>query len=473
MALLGQSLPASSQSETGLSSCYQTGGGLEICRTNGEPEGVFFATPSCQFAYDVQVMRLRSRMAPGPLQVIYHAEPRREVSRRPRGAPACDGTQRALDPALGGSVRIGRQTEPLATTMPPSDYRFWPMLVEEARPRRRSRRRGRVAPEQGREEIRAAASAREGSGGRNPMAVAGRDWAGDDYTYLFMVASETVGQSRRNVLIQGRTYDFASLDVKSRDPETGTVSWAAYGTPAPQRRRSRREAPGMPPLAPVTDETGKAITANCASEGFDVRGLVGSISVVDQVYHYFYTDVLPSDCNEPASKRRMGLYLRTSRDVTPEKAWSSAKLVLEGLPADTLVRVGLGRGMDRWALAYSCSRPAAAPGGPVSDICLQYTDGRSIDSIGALKLYAEPASAGRSPAYLGLRTGGDGGGRYGREGFNWMTDRYGNLDTPSTFPTKGGFLVWLDRLAPRSDGTEGSTLYGRPLFWSTWTVRER
>ena len=40
-------------------------------------------------------------------------------------------------------------------------------------------------------------------------------------------------------------------------------------------------------------------------------------------------------------------------------------LMLSGLPADTLIRVGLARGMESWALAYSCKRPSNAPGGPV------------------------------------------------------------------------------------------------------------
>ena len=474
--LAGLSGPLRAQPETEAPRCYQTGGGLDICRSANEPEGVFFTPSPCQFAYDVQIMRLKTRIAPGPLEMIYHSEPRREQKRRGK-EEACDGSLRALDPAIGGSLKMGRQSEPLATTMPPSDYRFWIRVAAEEPPHRHRQRRGRRTPEEGRAEIRMLAASREGSGGRNPMAVAGRDWAGDDYTYVFMVASETIGQSRRNVLIQGRTYDFTSLDVRSRDSESGIEDWVPFGAEVPKRRRTRRGAgsssTGAPPLAPVTDETGKAITGNCAAEGFDVRGLVGSISVVDQVYHYFYTDVLPSDCNEPAGKRRMGLYLRTSRDVTQEKAWSSAKLVLDGLPADTLIRVGLARGMDRWALAYTCSRPASAAGGPVSDICLHYTADRTIEAISALSLFSEPVSAARSPAYLGLRSGGDGGERFGREGFNWMTDRYGNLDTPTTYPTKSGFLTWLDRTAPRSDGSEGSSLYGRPLFWATWTVRVR
>ena len=52
-----------------------------------------------------------------------------------------------------------------------------------------------------------------------------------------------------------------------------------------------------------------------------------------------------------------------------------------------------------------------------------------------------------------------------------MTDRYGNLDVPDSLSAKSGFLTWLDRLAPRRDGGAVSTLYGRPVYWGTWTVR--
>ena len=496
---------AKAQAESTVPACYATGGGaLEICRSEGEPEGVFYAPPACRFAYDVQILRLKARSAPGPLQVVHHAEPSRGASRG-RDAPDCETDLRATDATIGGSVRTGRVSEQLAEAMPPTDYRFWAMQPrqearqqtrrearsearrqarEERRSQRRDRRRGREAGETRREEIRAAALvAREGSAGRDPMTVAGRDWAGDEYHYLFMIASEAIGEKRRNVLIQGRTIDFERIEVRGRVEDSDTVDWVPFGEQEteepPQRRRGRRgrgrapTSPAPPALAPVLDEAGNPITGSCAAEGFDARGLVGSISVVDQTYHYFYADVLPADCDAPPAKRRMGLYLRTSKDVTAGKAWSGATTVVEGLPPDTLVRVGKAKAMERWVLAYSCFRPANAPGGPVADICLHYTADLSVEAIKALPLFFEPASAARSGAYLGLRSGGDGSGRYGRDGFFWMTDRYGNLATPASYPTKGGFLTWLDRYAPRADGSEGSTLYGRPVYWSTWTVRGR
>lgn len=476
LAATGLPRPASAETENSLPACYPTAGGaLEICRSLGEPEGLLFAPPPCAFAYGVQILRLKWRGAPGPLQFVYHAEPKRETRRGHRGAEdGCPGDLRATDPSLGGTLRTGRQAEQLVATMPPSAYRFWAgQATSGEAPRRKKRRRGRRAREEQPQEIRMVAAAEEASGARDPMTVAGRDWAGDDTYAVLMLATETNDQGRRHVLIQARTADFEHFDLRTRD-ESGATAWTPFGEEASQpRRRGRRNAPSAPALAPVLDEAGKPITGHCAAQGAESRGLVGSVSVVDQTYYYFYTDVLPSDCGEPAAKRRMGLYLRTSKDVMAERSWSAPRMIIEGLPPDTLMRVAKAKGMERWAVAYSCFRPANAPGGPVADVCLQYTATLAPGAIAGLTLFSEPVGAVRSPAFLGLRSGGDGSGRYGRDGFFWMTDRYGNLDTPSIYPGKDGFLTWLDRQAPRSDGSEGSSLYGRPVYWSTWSVRTR
>ncbi|GMA79104.1 hypothetical protein GCM10025880_55210 [Methylorubrum aminovorans] len=108
----------------GSSACYATGGGaLEICRSADEAEGVFAVPPPCRFVHDVQILRLKDTGPPGPLQVIYRAEPPRGSGRR--GEEACPSDLRASDSAAGGAVRIGRQIEALATILPPTDPRFW------------------------------------------------------------------------------------------------------------------------------------------------------------------------------------------------------------------------------------------------------------------------------------------------------------------------------------------------------------
>ena len=221
----------------------------------------------------------------------------------------------------------------------------------------------------------------------------------------------------------------------------------------------------------MVDEAGKPVTSACAAPAFETHGLAGSISVVDRTYHYVYTDVLPEDCGLAPEKRRTGLFLRTAQDLSGPKVWSTARKLAGPLPPGTLVRVARAKGMQRWAVSYTCQRPANAPGGPVADICLQYTADLNLDGIGALKLYADPVEAGRSAAYLGLRSGGDGSGRYDRSAHFWMTDAEGNLDTPAIYPNKAGFLTWLDRLAPTASGRDASSLYGRPVYWATWTVR--
>jgi hypothetical protein len=490
LAAAAWALPAWAQGDAA-PTCFLTGGGaLEICRGGGEAEGVFFTPRPCEFAGNVQLLRLTGITgAPGPLQAVYQGETPAEAR---RGGEAC-AARRATNPLDGGSVRSGRLPEQLATTMPPTRHRLWEMARAVARSEtraetRRERRRGRRGRPEAAAATPAAEPAAEGIAARNPMVITGRDWAGDEYYYVFLLATAPTEGGNRHVLIQARTFDFERFDIRGKEAAPkekplqdtgsreadGALVWTPFLPEAedkPRGRRRSREA-GNPSPSAVIDEAGKPIIGNCPGQGFDTHGLVGSISVVDQLYHYFYTDVLPADCNEPALKRRMGLYLRTSRDLAGDRVWSAARLVAEPLPAQSLVRVAKAKGMDRWAVSYACNRPANAPGGPVADLCVQYTPDLSVGSLASLTWFAAPVTAMRSPAYLGLRSGGDGSGRFGRSQHFWMTDRYGNLDTPASFPAKAGFLTWLDRLAPGQEGTGASTVFGRPVYWGTWSVRQ-
>lgn len=147
----------------GSSACYVTGGGaLEICRSDDEAEGVYAVPPPCRFVHDVQIMRLKDAGAPGPLQVIYRAEPPRGSGRR--GEDSCPTDLRATDPAAGGAVRIGRQIEALATVLPPTDPRFWSEGLKGSGPTRaeQPRRRSRASRQARREARRAAREARQG-----------------------------------------------------------------------------------------------------------------------------------------------------------------------------------------------------------------------------------------------------------------------------------------------------------------------
>jgi hypothetical protein len=457
-------------------SCYRTGGGgLEICREGSEAEGVLISPAPCAFVRGVQILRLARSEAPGPLQAVFQGQT--PIASRRRDEPCPE--RRATDSRDGGSLRTGRTLEALATTLPPSAERFWVDLPDE-----RARTRGWSEP----------TPAAEGIGPRDPIAVSGRDWAGEAYSYVFLLGQERVGVAggqeddakgrrgrrkterdgsadgpadvRRRVQIEARTLDFQTFEIRTRTADGYGLDWTPFeaGT-----GRGRSEPPTP---AAVIDETGKPVASACTAPAFETHGLAGSISIVDRTYHYFYTDVLPEDCGLAPEKRRTALYLRTSQDLAGQKVWSAAKKLAGPLPPGTLVRVGRAKGMQRWAVSYTCQRPANAPGGPVADICLQYTADMSLDGIGALKLYADPVEAGRSPAYLGLRSGGDGSGRYDRSAHFWMTDAQGNLDTPAIYPSKAGFLTWLDRLAPTASGRDTSSLYGRPVYWATWTVRQ-
>jgi hypothetical protein len=445
-------LPARAQADALPPTCYRTGGGaLEICRDGGEAEGVFFAPGPFAFARSVQIVRLATSDRPGPLQVVYHGETPLNEGRG--GKPCME--RRALDPSDSGAVRAGRAVEQLATLMPPSAARLWEEIRSPERPRRGRRRGSRTeaAPEP---------AAEVGVRPRDPIVVAGRDWAGEDYVHVFLLATVGEGEQARRVQIQARTYDFETFDVRSRSEDGYGVAWTPF--------TSGRNRVGAGPAA-VLDETGRPVVGNCTGEASDAPALSGSVSVSERTYHYFYTDVVPEDCREPAALRRTALYLRTARDLNAPRVWSAPRILIQGLPAGSFVRVAKAKGMERWVVSYTCRRPANAPGGPVPDICVQYTADLSLDGIGQLKLYADPVAAQRSPAYLGLRSGGDGSGRYDRAAHSWMTDRYGNLDTPGIFSAKGGFLTWLDRLAPSANGGEASALYGRPTYWATWTVR--
>ncbi|MCJ2035978.1 hypothetical protein [Methylobacterium sp. J-068] len=445
-------------------SCYVTGGGtLEICRGN-EAEGVFVAPRACEAVSGVQIVR--TTPGTGPLQAMYQAEAplaSRGRSRGQRDGEAC-APRRATAPLDGGSVRAGAMPEQLATTMPPVRGRLWEMTAADAKQagRRRGRREGAAAPD--------AAPMSEGIAARHPMSVAGRDWGGDAYSYVFFLAAVPTESGNRHALLQARTLDFTRFDIRERNAD-GTV-WTSSGGSGSEgrgrRRRARTDAEPNP--GAVLDESGAPVIGNCPGQGFDRTDLVGAISVVDQVYHYFYTDVLPSDCNEPAATRRLGLYLRTSRDLNAEKVWSTARTIAQPLPNQSLVRVAKAKDMDRWAVAYRCNRPANTMDGPVSDICVQYTADLSPGSLASLTWFSEPQAIMRSNAYLGLRSGGDGSGRFGRSQHFWMTDRYGNLATPTNYRNKAGFLTWLDRLAPGHD-TGTSSVFGRPTYWGTWSVR--
>ncbi|MCJ2015776.1 hypothetical protein [Methylobacterium sp. J-076] len=471
--LLGAPAQARPSYDGSAPTCFLTAGGtLEICRDGSEAEGVLAAPSPCTFVRGVQLRRPRTG-ATGPIEAVFQGESPLAKTRRGEDCPE----RRATDMRDGGALHTGRSPEQLATILPPSEIRFGGALPERREPKRR---RGEAPAE----------PTVEGIGPRDPIAVSGRDWAGEEYSYVFLLGQEVVGadvetadetprrrrgrgrreadappadMSLRRVQIEARTLDFAHFEIRTRAENGYGLAWV------PVSGEGRRRTAPVP--AAVLDETGRPVASACPAPPSKTRGLAGSISIVDHTYHYFYTDVLPEDCALPPEKRRTGLFLRTATDLAAEKVWSSPRRLGPALPPDSLVRVARAKGTKGWAVSYTCYRPANAPGGPVADICLQYTADLDPAAIGALTLYADPVEAGRSTAYLGLRSGGNGAGRFDRSAHFWMTDAYGNLDVPATYAGKSGLLTWVDRLAPGAGGYEGSQVYGRPVYWSTWTAR--
>ncbi|GJD33721.1 hypothetical protein [Methylobacterium aerolatum] len=468
-------------------SCFRTGGGtLEICRDGSGAEGVLAAPRACAFVRGAQLLHLARSNPPGSVVSVYQGES--PVSGRGR-EDACP-ERRATDSRDGGTLRTGRNPEQLAMILAEAEARFG-ISLPERRPEGRGRRGRRDVPEAA-----GAAVVREGIGPRSPIAISGRDWAGEAYFYVFMLGQEAAPSTvpgpavapqpeepsrrrrsrrreeppaeeglRRRIQIEARTLDFVSFEIRTRAEDGNGFAW----TPVGGEGRGRRREPLVP--APVMDEGGQPLASACAAAPFDTAGLDGSISVVDRTYHYVYTDVLPEDCGLPPERRRMGLYLRTSKDLAAERVWSAPRRLGGVLPPGSLVRAARARDAQSWAVAYTCYRPANAPGGPVADICLQYTADLDPAGIGSLTLFSEPVEAARSNTYLGLSSGGDGAGRFDRSSHFWMTDAFGNLDVPASYAGRSGVLTWVDRLAPGPGGGTGSRIYGRPAYWATWTAR--
>ncbi|MGH1552407.1 hypothetical protein ACRAWF_10545 [Streptomyces sp. L7] len=125
---------------------------------------------------------------------------------------------------MAGSLRTGRALEALATTLPPSADEFWVDLPESTRgpaagPSRRLGREGDREP-------------------RDPIAVSGRDWAGEAYSYVFLLERERRGR--------GGTGDDAPKGRRGQRA-SGTTRPRASRCPA-ACRASRGAHPRLPDL---------------------------------------------------------------------------------------------------------------------------------------------------------------------------------------------------------------------------------
>ena len=415
--------------------CFVTGGGeLRVCHA-ASAEGVYYRPGPRQIAYNTQIIA----RADGSYATVLHSE-----SEDSEHYWQATGRVRP-----GDSIKAGTSDNPYAA---PANlgFRIWGSLNNPASALY-TRYDNPNSPAGGL------------SGGANPMVVAGRRAAGDPYFYMFylgVTSDELQGKAWRDVLLEARTRDFGSFDLLQQDAAHKPV-WVTFA--------GENAAPAL-----VTDTAGHSIVSNDPApvERGDkpdrprgaviTAGEIGSVAHVGDRYFYFYTDQDPSD---PA---RDHLYVRTAQDISSNARWSEPSAILD-MPPEILVRVAKARGMDRWAVIYSCLRSTQPV---VVDVCLQYTQNLNLTGpggIGSLQLFDGPAYTGRSRYALGL-VGADpsfDSGAFIKGQQLYMTDEDGNLAVPrQDDPARsdvGGLLTWMD--LPRN-----RAIFGAPTYWAEWQV---
>jgi hypothetical protein len=311
----------------------------------------------------------------------------------------------------GDAVKSGVHQGPYAFTMPPHDFRLW-------------------GPEDDPASLMASTSV---GGAANPIAISGLP--GDPYFYVFFLGVNDDEQTRdrarshwRHYLLEARTRDFVSFDLMT------DAGWAPF-------------SPDVRP-APVRDTAGAIIRSNSARVLGHTQGLIGSISFVNGRYYFFYFDYGPEG-------DQVNLYLRTSADLRHDR-WSSEKRVSPAIGLG-MVRVAKAWNLDRWAVMYGCYV------GKIQDICVQYTRNLNVYGPGGLS----DLHLTSSEFALGLAR--DGRARSYAQPY-WLTDRWGNLDSPDS---NGGMeFYWTDmtRSQCRARPYPFCPVYGGAVRRGRWSV---
>jgi hypothetical protein len=269
-------------------------------------------------------------------------------------------------------------------------------------------------------------------GAANPMAISGPP--GDPYFYVFFLGVNDDEQTRdrmrsrwRHYLLEARTRDFVSFDLKT------DYGWTPF-------------SPDVRP-APVRDTEGMVIRSKSARLLGHTQGLIGSISFVNGLYYFFYFDYAPEGNN-------VNLYLRTSEDIRTD-GWSPEKLVIPAISLG-MVRVAKARNLERWAVMYGCFV------GKLQDICVQYTQNLAVFGPGGISdLRLTPEFA------LGLSS--DGQRRLYAQPY-WLTDRWGNLDSPDG--TESVEFYWTDMTRSRclTHPYPFCPVYGGTVYRGSWSI---
>jgi hypothetical protein len=367
-------------------------GGVRYCHNRAD-QSVFYDTPLNEVAYNVEVIHDGVNY-----YTVYHSEPK---SRPPGSA--------------GDSVRAGISTS-YNYSLPRTSYVLW----------------GSRDPH-----------SLSASGAGNPMTVAGL--AGDPYFYTFFLGVTSDEHNYRPetwataigriYLLQSRTTDSRSFEVRT---ERGWMPYSDEASPSA-----------------IEDVNGEIIRSNVAMPGAKVQGQIGSISYVDGLYYYFYTDY-------SADGSAFNLYYRTINNVSTG-TWSAATMIKKlanagALGVGELIRFAKVQNSNRWAALYGCYDQAGK-----SDACIEYTSNLKVIGSGGI---SDLSLAIKSEYALGVA-----GGVTAQ--VDWLTDKYGNLGTVDGQPaTRGGEFYWtnFDPGTCKSRATVGCPIYGGQVFRGGWDV---
>ena len=186
-----------------------------------------------------------------------------------------------------------------------------------------------------------------------------------------------------------------------------------------------------------------------------MQGQIGSISYVNGLYYYFYTDY-------SSDGSTFNLYYRTIDNVSTGM-WSAAIMTKNlanagALGVGELIRFAKVQNSERWAALYSCYDTAGKP-----DICLEYTSNLKVIGSGGI---SDLSLAIKSDYTLGIPAGVP-------AQVDWLTDRYGNLGTVNGQPaSRGGEFYWtnFDPSTCKTRATPGCPVEGGQVLRGGWDV---
>ena len=175
---------------------------------------------------------------------------------------------------------------------------------------------------------------------------------------------------------------------------------------------------------PLIDVQGKRVCNRIGRKQGYTQGLIGSICMHDNTYHFFYTEI--------DSDNKTYLFHRTCRNIaTLENTWSPATRVSnEALMEGTVIRVAKAPRMNKWVVLYNGYTDRQRNNHLRQGLMLQVTYDMTVigkGGLSSLKFFPRSFSGlGISDQHdLGLARGN---GVFAQHDF--MTDEYGNLAAP-------------------------------------------